>query len=56
MGKSMPVAVDAIVKLLPLIVNPSKVCQFCKDKQACQACAFCKQPDPQELTVLEAVI
>ena len=55
-NKPMPAAVDIIVKLMPSIVNPSKVCSLCKDKQACQACVFSKQLDPEELTVLEAVI
>jgi hypothetical protein len=56
MGKPMPAAVDIMVKLLPSIVSPSKVCQLCKDKQACHACTFSKQPDPQEFSVLEAVL
>jgi hypothetical protein len=56
MGKPMPAAVDIMVKLLPSIVNPSKVCLLCKDKAKCQACTFSKQSDPQEFAVLEAVI
>ena len=56
LNKPMPAAVDIIVKLMSSIVNPSKVCLLCKDKQACHACVFSKQLDPEELTVLEAVI
>jgi recombinational DNA repair protein RecR len=56
MGKPMPKAIDIMVKLLPNIVNPSKVCQLCKDKQACNACTFSKQPNPKEFVILEAVL
>jgi hypothetical protein len=52
MGKPMPAAVDIMVKLLPSIVNPSKVCLLCKDKEKCHACTFSQQPDPQEFAVL----
>jgi hypothetical protein len=55
-GKPMPAAVDIMVKLMPSIVNPSKVCLLCKDKHACHACIFSKQLDPEELIILEAVI
>ena len=40
MGVSMPVAVNIIVRLLPNIVNPLKVCSLCKDKTKCQGCSF----------------
>ena len=53
---SMPAVVDIMVKLLPSIINPSKVCQLCQDKTKCHVCTFSKQVDPQELAVLEAVI
>ena len=56
MNKPMPATVDIMVKLLPSIVNPSKVCLLCKDKQACNVCTFSKQLNPEELAVLEAVI
>jgi recombinational DNA repair protein RecR len=56
MDKSMPAAVDLMVKLLKTIIDPSKVCQLCKDKTKCQACTFSQQVDPEELTALEAVI
>ena len=32
MGVSMPAAVNIMVRLMPSIVDPSKVCQLCKDK------------------------
>ena len=55
-GKSMPATVDLMVKLLLIIINPSKVCSLCQDKGKCQSCIFSKELDPEELTALEAVI
>jgi hypothetical protein len=52
----MPATVDLMVKLLPTIVNSSKVCLLCQDKGKCQSCIFGKQIDPEEFTALEAVI
>jgi|GEM_PF-1216021 len=48
MGVSMPAAVNIMVRLLPSIVSPSKVCQLCKDKTKCQSCTFYNQPPQQE--------
>jgi hypothetical protein len=45
-----------MVKLLLIIINPSKVCSLCQDKGKCQSCIFSKELDPEELTALEAVI
>ena len=56
MSKSMPAAVDLMVKLLPTIIDPSKVCLSCQDRCKCQECIFCKQVNPDELAALEAVI
>ena len=56
MKKSMPFAVDLMVKLLPTIINPSKVCGLCQDKTKCEICIFSKQLNPEELAALEAVI
>jgi hypothetical protein len=36
----MPKAVDHMVRLLPSIVDPSKVCLSCKDPSRCASCAF----------------
>jgi hypothetical protein len=36
----MPKAVDHMVRLLPSIVDPSKVCLSCKDTTRCASCAF----------------
>lgn len=47
LGLSMPAAVNIMVRLLPSMVNPSKVCQLCKDKTKCQSCSFLNQPSPQ---------
>ena len=40
LGKSMPTAVDHMVKLLPSLVDPSRVCSACKDQTRCKFCAF----------------
>ena len=53
---SMPKAVDLMVNLIKTVIDPSKVCQLCKDKSKCQACAFSQQVNPEELTVIEPVI
>ena len=55
-GKTMPATVDLMVKMLPLSVNPKKVCLLCRDDGKCDGCVFCKQIAPEELTALEAVI
>ena len=47
MGLSMPAAINIMVRLMPSIVNPSKVCDLCKDKTKCQSCSFLNQPTPQ---------
>ena len=47
-GKSMPSAVEIMVKLLPHMVDPSKICLACKDKSKCQACVFTTQHQPTE--------
>ena len=55
-GKPMPATVDLMVKILPLSINPKKVCLSCRDNGKCQGCIFCKQINPEELSALEAVI
>jgi hypothetical protein len=56
MNKSMPIAVDNMVKLLPFIVDPAKVCQLCKDSSKCSSCVFGSPPIAQETTPLAALI
>jgi hypothetical protein len=56
MGKSMPATVDIIVKLIPSIVDPSKVCLSCKDSTKCQGCTFRTQLTPQEQGALLAAL
>jgi recombinational DNA repair protein RecR len=41
MGANMGQAVDVLVKALPTFINTQKVCEVCKDKSKCSACA-CK--------------
>ena len=55
-GLPMTTAVNLMVKLLPTIIDPSKVCLSCQDNGKCKGCIFSKQINPDELTVLEAVI
>jgi hypothetical protein len=40
LGLSMPAAVDHIVRLLPSMVDPSKVCLACQDRSKCASCVF----------------
>jgi len=47
MGLSMPAAINIMVRLMPSIVNPSKICLLCKDKTKCQSCSFLNQPTAQ---------
>jgi recombinational DNA repair protein RecR len=56
MGKSMPAAVDLMVKLLKTVIDSSKVCELCRDKTKCQTCTFSQKINLEELSVLEAVI
>ena len=55
---SMPATVDIMVKLMPHVVNPSKVCLSCKDKSKCASCAFgsLSTGNEQDAALLEAVI
>ena len=57
-NKSMPAAIDIMVKLMPHVVNPSKVCLSCRDKSKCVSCAFgsLSTPSEQDTAVLEAVV
>jgi recombinational DNA repair protein RecR len=41
LGVPMTKTVDHIIKLLPTLVNPSSVCQSCKDPSSCAICVFC---------------
>ena len=58
LGLSMPATVDIMVRLMPQVVNPSKVCLSCQDKSKCSSCAFGSiSTDSQQYTkALEAVI
>jgi recombinational DNA repair protein RecR len=54
MGKTMPAAIDFMVRLLPSSVDPSKVCLSCKDTSACKTCIFCRQLNTQDKASLLA--
>jgi len=58
LGLSMPATVDIMVKLMPHVVNPSKVCLSCKDKSKCASCAFgsLSTDNQQTAATLEAVM
>ena len=47
MDVSMPAAVNIMIRLLPSIVDPSKVCLLCRDKAKCQTCTFFNRPQQQ---------
>ena len=55
LGKSMPATIDFIIRQLPSVVDPAKICQSCKDNTRCKSCTFCFQPLPQEQGALPAV-
>jgi hypothetical protein len=38
MGKPMTKTVEILVRLIPSLVEPSKVCRACKDKTICDTC------------------
>jgi hypothetical protein len=48
MGKPMSSAVDLMVRLVPSVLDPAKVCLACKDKSKCELCAF-RQANPAEV-------
>jgi hypothetical protein len=56
LGVSMPAAVDLMVRLMPSVVDPSKVCLSCKDSTKCQGCSFRSQLTPQEQGALLAAL
>jgi len=55
-NKPMPATIDFIIRQLPSIVDPSKICQSCKDSTKCKACTFCFLPTPQEQGALSAAL
>jgi len=55
-NKPMPAAVDLIIRLLPSIVDPAKVCLSCKDNTKCKGCTFCNPITPQEQAALLAAL
>ena len=39
----MTVAMDIIMRVIPLIIDREKVCEGCRDKTRCQDCTFSQQ-------------
>ena len=56
LGVPMPAAVDTMVKLIPSLLDPSKVCLACRDNTKCQGCTFRTQLTPQEQAALLAAL
>jgi hypothetical protein len=52
--KPMTKTVDLMVKLLPALVDKSKVCPACQDKTGCPVCIFNKQLTAEEKAALLA--
>ena len=55
-NKPMTETMDVIIKLIPSIVDPSKVCLSCKDSTKCQGCSFRSQLTAQEQGALLATL
>ena len=55
-NKTMLFTVNAMVQLLPHIVDPAKVCSACKDKSKCSSCVFGNLTTPLDPAALEAII
>ncbi len=56
LDKPMTLTVDIIVKLLPSLIDPSKVCLSCKDNTRCQGCTFRSQLSETEQAALLAAL
>jgi len=56
MGKPMPAAVDVMVKSLPSILDPAKVCLACRDNTRCSSCVFCNLALSQEAAAVLAAL
>jgi hypothetical protein len=54
MGKPMTTAVDLLVKLMPTIIDPARVCIKCQDTTKCQGCIFGKLSTEQDQAALLA--
>jgi hypothetical protein len=54
MGKPMTHIVDRMVRLLPSIVDPAKVCLACQDSTGCKTCVFSQQLSAEEKAALLA--
>ena len=56
LGVPMTATVDTMVKLIPSLLDPSKICLSCKDTSKCQSCVFRTQPTQQEQSALLAAL
>jgi hypothetical protein len=55
MGTTMGKAFGRIVRLMPVMVDSALVCQRCKDKSKCSACAFKTTVNDSEKAALTAI-
>jgi hypothetical protein len=55
MGTTMGAAFNRMVRLLPAMVDPSLVCQRCRDKSKCSACVFKTTVSESEKALLTAI-
>ena len=54
MNKPMTKAVEIMIRLIPSIVDPSKVCLACQDKTVCKTCLFIQPLTAEEKAALLA--
>ena len=53
-NKPMTSTVDIIIRFLPTVVDPSKVCLACQDKSKCSCCIFGSLGNQQDTEALKA--
>jgi hypothetical protein len=55
MGTPMGAALNRIVRLMPVMVDPALVCQRCRDNSKCFACVFKIPVSESEKDALTAI-
>jgi len=56
LGIHMTEAAELMVRLIPSIIDPAKVCLSCQDNSECHSCCFRTQLTPQEQGALLAAL
>ncbi|GHV51832.1 hypothetical protein AGMMS49579_08010 [Spirochaetia bacterium] len=54
MNKPMTKAVEVLIRLIPEMVDPSKVCLACQDRTICKTCPFIQPLTAEEKAALLA--